>query len=169
MNQNMNRIRNRVALLVCALLCGLTWIGSDFTYRTPASEAPVLVVSFKHFGEVSQVSRELSKEELEALPVHMRQKTVVSERRRADVRLRISVDGKEVMNKAFAPGGLWGDKNATALETLELSPGEHHVDVAIGDSHDVDTWSQLTKQTLTVKQGERRVLLFDATHGFRWF
>ncbi len=156
-------------IVVCGLLCGLTWFGSDFPYRTPASEAPVLVVSFKHFGEVSQVTRELSKEELEALPIHMRKKTVVSERRRADVRLRVSVDGKEIMSKAFAPGGLWGDKNATALETLELTPGEHHVDVAIGDSHDATEWSQVTEQTLLVKKGERRVLLFDATHGFRWF
>jgi hypothetical protein len=129
----------------------------------------VLVVSFKHFGEVSQVTRELSKEELEALPIHMRQKTVVSERRRADVRLRVSVDGTQVLLKAFEPGGLWGDKNATALETLELTPGEHVVDVAIGDTHDGDEWSRVTSETLTVGKGEQRVLLFDATHGFRWF
>jgi hypothetical protein len=154
---------------LCAVLCGLTWLGSDLPYRTPAAATSVLVISFKHFGQVSQVTRELSPEELEALPIHMRQKTQVSDRRRADVRLRVVVDGEEVLSRAFSPGGLWGDKNATALETLELTPGPHRIDVAIGDSHDADEWTREAHHDLDVKKGEQRVLLFDATHGFRWY
>src|SRR5690606_15413204 len=91
------------ALLVAALLGAATWALSVAPYSALRRAAPTLVVSFKHPGQVSEVTRQLTAEELARLLPHMRRKTVTTERRRASVRLRVSIDGRVVLTRSFEP------------------------------------------------------------------
>ncbi|MEB2344948.1 MAG: hydrogenase iron-sulfur subunit [Deltaproteobacteria bacterium] len=140
---------------------------ADLGYAAPGIDGSELVVSFKHPGAVSEHCRTLSPEELEALPVHMR-RPEVCDRARADVRLHVSVDGKPVLDGRYPPSGIWGDGNSVAVEHIPMTPGEHHVTVAIGDTHDPEAWAFQIEETLGFGENARRVLTFDRLAGFRW-
>jgi hypothetical protein len=87
-------------------------------------------------------------------------------RRRSPVRLRVSLDGKEVLKQTYPPGGIWGDQNSVAVEHIAVAPGERHLVVAIGDSADPEEWSYTVEETTAFDEGARRVLSFDRLAGF---
>jgi hypothetical protein len=122
-------------------------------------------VSFKHPGQVSERSREISKEELERTPVHMRRARVY-ERERAPVRMRVLVDGRTVIDRIYPAKGLWHDGNSVAVETIAVPAGAHAVDVAIGDTHDPHEWNHQIAQRLDFTSERRRVISFDRLSGF---
>ena len=155
------------ALVLTFAVAGILGAVADLGYAAPGIDGSELVVSFKHPGAVSEHCRTLSPEELEALPVH-RRRPQVCDRRRAEVRLRIAIDGKPVLESAYPPSGIWGDGNSVAVERLAVAPGERHVTVAIGDTHDPELWAFQTEQTLTFDENARRVLTFDRLAGFGW-
>lgn len=146
---------------------GLTWALSRVGYALPAHDAPELVVSFKHPGQVGEQCRELSEAEKQKLPPHMRQPKVC-ERGRVDVRMRVTVDGAVVVDKAYPPKGLWHDGNSLAVERIDLSPGEHDVRVAIGDSPDAADFTFVTEKRATFSPRVATVVRFDKLTGFEW-
>ncbi len=155
------------AVAATLLILALTWLPSDLFYRTAAPPDPQLVVSFKHAGQVKESKKELTPEELAKLPVHMR-KAQVTERTRADVRLRVFVDGVEVLSKSFEPGGLMKDMNSVGVEKIAMIPGDHLIAVDLGDSPDPDEWRFHTEKTVTFHNYTNHVLLFSQVDGFTW-
>lgn len=154
-------------LLVAATLVGGVVAVSEAPYAPPAPTAPELVVTFKHHGEVSEVSRRVSDAEKAATLPHMR-RDVITERRRAPVRLRVSIDGAVVLERALPPSGLWGDGPSVAVERLTVAPGAHLIEVAIGDEHDEASWRHVAARTLELSAARRSVVRFDRTSGFTW-
>lgn len=148
-------------------LMGVTWALSRVGYAVPAGGGPELVVSFKHPGQVSERCRDLTEEEKQKLPPHMRQPKVC-ERGRVDVRMRVTVDGARVVDKAYAPKGLWHDGNSLAVERVPVGPGPHHVEVAIGDGPDPDEYAFTTDKTVTFAPRTAVVVRFDKVAGFEW-
>ena len=139
----------------------VTWSGSP-------SSSPQLVVSFKHAGEIKLAERQRSAEELEALPVHMRNATVTS-RERAPVSLRVTANDEQIMNKTFEPGGIMSDGHSIAIEHFDLTPGIYHVVVEIEDrSEPSETWHYRSEQTIELKENQRCVVLFDKLNAFTW-
>jgi coenzyme F420-reducing hydrogenase delta subunit/quinol-cytochrome oxidoreductase complex cytochrome b subunit/Pyruvate/2-oxoacid:ferredoxin oxidoreductase delta subunit len=164
-----SRTRRVLAGLALGAVFGLvTWAGTAAAYRTPSDPSPKLVISFKHPGKAGENCREPTAAELEKLPRHMRQKQIC-ERRRASVRLRVEVDGKEVARGAHEPRGIWGDGNSIAVERFKLSPGEHTVKVELGDSADPSEVAYSTTRRITLRERHNAVLLFDRTTGFVWY
>jgi ferredoxin/coenzyme F420-reducing hydrogenase delta subunit len=161
------RLGGLAAAGLAGLLIGFTGLVSDLVYAAPRLEGSELVVTFKHPGQVGEQCRTLTPEELEATPVHMRRAEVCA-RARADVRLQVRVDGERVMQASFPPKGIWNDGNSIAVERIAVAPGEHDVQVAIGDSVDTEEWNHLAQETLHFAAGARRVLVFDRVSGFNW-
>jgi coenzyme F420-reducing hydrogenase delta subunit/Pyruvate/2-oxoacid:ferredoxin oxidoreductase delta subunit len=153
--------------LVAAVLTAIVVAVSEAPYAPPAMVRPELVVSFKHPGQVSEVSRRVTDAEKAATPLHMR-RDVITERRRAPVRLRVSIDGAVALERAIPPSGLWGDGPSVAVERVAVAPGEHSVEVAIGDEHDEASWRHVSTRTLEVSTARRNVVRFDRTTGFTW-
>jgi ferredoxin len=153
--------------LLSAALAALVVAPGETPYAPPPLEAPELVVSFKHPGQVSEVRRRVSDAELAATPPHMR-RAFITERRRAPVRLRVTVDGVVALARVIPPGGLWGDGPSVAVERVALTPGSHRVEVAVGDGHDDARWEHVSERVVEARAGERRVVLFDRTDGFAW-
>jgi coenzyme F420-reducing hydrogenase delta subunit/NAD-dependent dihydropyrimidine dehydrogenase PreA subunit len=148
--------------LVVALLVG---IPSDLGFAAPAAPGSELVVTFKHPGRREEHCRELSAEERAARPAHMRLERVC-DRARADVRLRVRVDGQPRLERAYEPQGIWNDGNSVAVESIPVEPGVHDVEVEIGDSLDPAEWSFATAQRLEFTSDARRVIAFDRLSGF---
>lgn len=154
------------ALVAGALAAGVVLV-SEAPYAPPALPQAELVVSFKHPGQVSEVSRPVTAAEREAMLPHMR-RDAITERRRAAVRLRVTVDGAVALERAVPPAGLWGDGASVAIERLPLAPGMRRVEVAVGDGHDGQVWEHVSVDTFELTRGQRRVVLFDRLSGFSW-
>jgi len=142
-----------------------TGAASDVGYATPGIEESELVVTFKHPGRVGENCRDLSEEEKAKLPRHMRRDRVC-DRARADVWMRVAVDGAVVHEGAYEPKGIWHDGNSIAIERIVVVPGEHWVRVEIGDSLDPGEWTFRSEQTVSFSENARRVLAFDRLAGF---
>jgi ferredoxin len=153
-------------LLALLLAAGLG-AANQLPYHTTPPRSSELVVTFTHPGAVGEHCHVLSEEEKAKLPPHMR-RDQICERRRAPVRLRVRVDGQLRVQRAYPPSGLWGDGNSVAIERIPVSPGEHDVEVAIGDSHEEDEWSFETRSRERFTREARRVLAFDRVSGFTW-
>ncbi|MFV1994716.1 MAG: hydrogenase iron-sulfur subunit [Verrucomicrobiales bacterium] len=154
------------AVVVGILSAFLVGIASDSPYAAPAREGSSLVVTFKHPGQLSK-GRTLSAEELENIPVHMRQ-AEVHERARSAVRLRVFVDGELVREASFSPAGIWSDGPSVAVEEIPVEPGAHAVSIEIGDSADPDEWKFTASEELEFDEKTRRVVIFERVNGFSW-
>ncbi len=154
------------AVLLLALLAAIP-LGSFLPYRTPLPDTPELVVSLKHPGQLLEQRRPLTDAEKAALPPHMRRDFDLV-RERLPVRLWIRIDGNQVLQRTLAPHGLWGDGNAIALERLPVPPGEHDVEIRIGDGKDPQQWQFTDRRSLVFEPARRRVVLFERHEGFRW-
>lgn len=152
---------------IAAVFAALVALGANVPRPSPGALPPQLVVSFKHPGSAGENCRTLSEDEKLALPPHMRQ-DVVCERGRAEVRLRVAVDGAVVLDKAYAPHGLSSDGNSVAIETLDLAQGPRRVELRIGETSNPDEWTYETIRTLDFEPARRHVALFDKVTGFTW-
>jgi coenzyme F420-reducing hydrogenase delta subunit/ferredoxin len=155
------------AALLAVVSAGIMGFVSDLGYATPIVDGSELVVSFKHPGHVRERCRDLSEEEIEARPIHMRQ-AQECERGRAPVRLLVEIDGEQVVRREFAPTGLWEDGSSVAVERVPVEPGSHEVRVAIGDSSQADEWKFRDSRKLEFSTDARRVVVFDRMNGFSW-
>lgn len=156
-------------MFAVALILGLlaaTWFFSDVPYRSAADARPMLVVSFKHPGQIAPTTapKKVSSEKL--LP-HMRgiQQT---ERRRVPVRLRVWLNGSVVLQQAYRPKGVFEDGNSIAIAHIPVQAGTHLVRIEIGDSADPNSWNHQTSRHIEFKSSHRKVILFDKMGGFQW-
>jgi len=143
-------------------------LGSAIPYAAPAEDAPSLVVTFRHPGQVSEIVKVRTPEELEAMPVHMRQ-AEIRERRRMNVRLRVSIDGQVVWEESYIPKGIWADGPSVAMETISIEPGSHKIEVAVGDGADESEWQFVDEKVVEFTEKNRRVIIFDRVTGFSWY
>lgn len=161
--------RQRIAagVLLAGLLGAATWGVTRIAYAAPLPGSPFLIVSFKHPGSAAEKCRTPSPAELEKLPPHMR-RPQICERRRADVRLRVRVDGREILQKSYAPKGIWHDGNSIALERVPLPAGEHDVTVEIADTPG-EIWNHRTERRVHAVERRTSVVLFDKMSGYQWY
>lgn len=154
-------------VLVAAAISAVVAVGSVFPYSGPPAEAPQLVVSVKHHGQLEEDCRPMTDEERARRPIHMQTENVC-ERGRADVRIEVEVDGQVIHGATHAPRGISGDGPAVTLDRLDVEAGERTVVVRIADGAD-GAWSFEESWELSFERGERQVILFDTTYDFRHF
>jgi len=155
-----------VSVVVASVIAAVMGTLSDLSYAAPRIQGSELVVTFKHPGRISEDCRELTEAEKARRPIHM-QRDQICARRRATVHLRVSIDGKPVLEENYPPGGIWGDQNSVAVEHIAVSPGHHRIAVGIGDSLDPQEWTYRVEETLSFDKGIRRVVTFDRVAGFK--
>jgi hypothetical protein len=161
--------RQRIAagVLVAGLFGAATWAVTRITHAAPLASSPFLVVSFKHPGTAAEKCRTPTAAELEKLPPHMR-RPQICERRRSVVRLRVQVDGRQVLQKSYAPKGIWHDGNSIALERIPLPAGEHSVTVEIADTPE-EIWNHKSERRIHAVERRTSVVLFDKMSGYQWY
>jgi len=155
------------AALVAMVFAALTGVVSDWGYASPEVDHSEFVVSFSHPGLSEENCRTLSEAELAEIPRHMR-KPLQCDRARSAVRLAVQIDGVEVLRKTIPAAGIWHDGNSVALERIPVEAGSHVVQIAIGDTADLDEWTHRDERTLDFTLEDRRVVVFDRISGFGW-
>ncbi|MCP4872058.1 MAG: hydrogenase iron-sulfur subunit [Proteobacteria bacterium] len=159
--------RVAVGVAVAAILTLAVALPSVGPWRSAAGPEPVLTVTLKHPGQVGEDCRAVTEQELADTPVHMR-RAEICERRRADVRLQVSVDGVLALDTQYEPKGIWGDGNSIALERLAMTPGPHEIAVRLADGLDTEAWGWSDTRTLEFVPRERHVVMFRREDGFGW-
>lgn len=149
------------------ILTVLVALPSDLVYIPPFTGEPELLVAMVHSGVKVDLCRELTPEENASRPAHMRG-VPVCERRRAPVRMRVTIDGIVVHNGVYPGIGLWQDGASVAMERLKVAPGLHEVLVQIGDSVETDRFSQSESRQLEFTSYHRRLVHFERAGGFKW-
>jgi hypothetical protein len=126
-----------------ALLTAVAWTlaaFSAFPWTGSPPGAAVLKVAFKHVAPLEREARQLSREELERLPRHMRPAagTATATGRRRSLALRVTLDGTVLLERTYQPGGLRGDGPTFAYEELALPTGSHQLTatVTVAGDHD---------------------------------
>jgi hypothetical protein len=115
-------------LLAVALVAGTAALSRLPTPFSTSDEA-LLRLSWRMAGVTAQACRTLSPEELEKLPVHMRNpKACIGHI--ASYVLRVRVDGVLETQDTVRPAGARGDRPITLLRDLRIAPGAHRVDIA---------------------------------------
>lgn len=114
-----------VALALTAGTVALSRIPTAFSLPDDA----LLRLSWKMKGITAQACRTRTPEELEKLPVHMRDPRACIGHI-ASYHLGVRVDGVLALDDTVAPAGARGDRPLTLLRDLPLKPGSHRVAVA---------------------------------------
>jgi hypothetical protein len=85
-------------------------------------------LSWRLDGEVVEVCRERTPEELERLPIHMRS-AEACEGRGTPWHLRVEVDGTERARRVIEPRGARGDRPVAVMAELPVPVGRHRVEI----------------------------------------
>jgi hypothetical protein len=120
-------VRRVLAGLVAALLVG----GVAALSRVRQRETPVdgvVRLSWRTRSERVQHCRQLTPEEIAALPAHMRH-TEECEGRVLPYRLRVELDGRVVAARTVQGGGARGDRPIYVLQEIPAAPGPHRLAV----------------------------------------
>ncbi|MCA8913326.1 MAG: hypothetical protein KDB82_16630, partial [Planctomycetes bacterium] len=118
-------------------------------------------VAFKHAGQPKEEAGEVDSE----LRQFKGMKTRVE---RLPVRLRVTVDGEVVLEQSFAPRGVHDDSASVGTVELPMTAGTHRIRIELGDTADPEVWSYEWNSVEEFEDSHRRVVQFDAEHGFVW-
>jgi hypothetical protein len=125
------RLAGFVALLVM-VAAGLAVFSAFPWVATPPGVA-LLKIAVKHVAAPVGAAVALSREELEKLPRHMRPAGGQSaeSRARRDTTVRVTLDGRPVLERTYRPSGLRGDGPTFVYEEVELRPGPHRLEATL--------------------------------------
>lgn len=88
----------------------------------------LLRLSWRIQGNAVEACRALGTEEMEELPVHMRNPDACQRRGRS-YRLRVWTDGRILVDRVVEPSGARGDRPVYVFDEAPLSPGRHELRV----------------------------------------
>lgn len=108
-------------LLVAAL--------SRVPYTAHEDPDALLRLSWRIQGDAVEACRALSADEMEELPVHMRNPEACQRRGRS-YRLRLWTDGNLLVDRVVEPSGARGDRPLYVFHEVALAPGRHEVEIA---------------------------------------
>jgi hypothetical protein len=113
----------------------LVGLGSRVTVGEAPSNA-LLRLSWSLVGE--QVTRSLTAEELEKLPIHMRPQDGVIESTPVSYRLAVSIDGQSVEDGVIEAAGLKGDRPMYVVRDIPLELGQHDLDIVFEPAEPIE-------------------------------
>jgi len=139
-------------ILLLVVLAAIIWL-ADIPYTPFSAQTSVLEIALNHrsgFPIATEDAQtvDLSELDLGAAP--------------QPTRLVLTVDGEVMLDETFAPAG---GKNPTsrAFEQIALTPGEHHLQLALFDNADASQSITVFDDTLTLEAGQILPLnLYDA-------
>ena len=152
------------AFLLPAFL--ILFLSTKPIYPFYSKDKSLIKFTFKHSSKHIGGCRELTKEEIEALPMHMRKTNspfpsirMDCGRERFPVYVEVDLDDKNVLSKIYYPAGLRNDGPVFAYEEIPVVPGIHEIKVRMGDSKEGLTFDYTLEEKIDIKA--RGVVVID--------
>lgn len=114
-----------LAVLACLGMAALSYA----PYQVQRGVGAMVRLAWRARQERIETCRRPTREELEKLPVHMRQQ-VVCQGVSARYRLRVALDGKPALDEVVRGSGMRHDRPMYLLRDLPLPPGRHDLAVS---------------------------------------
>lgn len=154
----MKYLAQTIAYSLFAAFIGLLSVWPE--YRLLAPDQAIVSLTISHAAERIGECRQLTQEELKALPPNMR-KPAVCPRERHPLIVELRTDGRVVYREIAAPSGLWSDGKATVYRRLKLDAGWHEFSVGMNDSGRDDGFDFEMRVTRNLFPGQNLVIDFD--------
>lgn len=137
-----------------------------YTHLQP--DETLIKMSFRHAGQLVGECRQLTPEEIAALPPYKRRGAKKGEcpRERSNVVVELELDGKLLYHETLIPTGMAHSSNANVYERITVKAGTHTVKARLKD-HPGEEFNYAYEETVSLAPG--RVLVIDfkaATGGF---
>ena len=159
-------VRYPLQALNYAIFMALVWYFSAAPPVRPLEPGEaVATIAFGHAGALKSPCRELSPEELAALPANMRKPTDCP-RERSSVRVQALMDGQTLFDRTVAAPGLYQDGSADIFLSSRVPAGDHLFALGINDDSRVEGFTHRQEQTLTLAPGQRLVIRYTTQEGF---
>lgn len=126
----MNLVRITAASLVSLLATALLAIASDIPVPWHDGDEAMLRLSLRARPERMEHCRAPSRQELEQMAEHMRQR-LICDGTTASYLLRVSIDGNQVDSQVVRGGGLRNDRPLQVLSEYGVAPGTRRLAVTI--------------------------------------
>lgn len=127
-------------------------------YHPLPPETALLRLSFSHPGRIVGDCRQRTAEELAKLPPQRRVATECP-RERSPVRVRVEVDGREILAESFAPAGFSRDGAATGYRRMPIAAGHHRIRAQLADDVRVVGYNYEREIEIDARPG--RIVLID--------
>ncbi len=155
-------LRGLLALVAAFTLAVL--LSDAPVYRALPLDTAVLKLSFVHGADRKAACRQLTPEEIEALPPNMR-RTEICPRRRPPVVVELAVDGNIVYSAALAPTGFAGDGPSRVHEKFLLAEGDHDIMVRMRDNPQTTGFDHEAARTVVLSAEQNLVIDFSPNEG----
>ena len=126
-----------------------------------ADDEAIVSVSFSYAAKRVGECRQLSQEELMALPPNMRRPEDCP-RERHPLQIVLLMDDQTLYQAALPPTGLWADGKSTAYQRIPVSAGAHDFSIRMNDSGASGSFDFKNSVTINLLPGENLVVYFDA-------
>jgi hypothetical protein len=126
-----------------------------------AEDEAIVSLSFSHAAKRVGECRQLSQEELMALPPNMR-KPEDCPRERHPLQIVLLMNDQTLYQAALPPTGLWADGKSTAYQRIRVSAGVHDFAIRMNDSGASGSFDFENSSTINLLPGENLVVYFDA-------
>jgi hypothetical protein len=151
-------------LVVSVLVLAATYAIALAPYQPVGSDDGRLRLSWRMHGQVEEECRERSAAELEKIPMHMRTARVC-ESEAVHYRLRVRMDGSDVLARELGGGGAKGDRPIYVLEDIAFAPGPHRVCIRLdseADEHHDDEHRRLgLDRIISFERGRIELITLD--------
>ena len=126
-----------------------------------ADDEAIVSISFSHAAQRVGECRQLSQEELMALPPNMR-KPEDCPRERHPLQIVLLMDDQTLYEAVLPPTGLWADGKSTAYQRIRVLAGVHDFEIRMNDSGTPGSFDFENLSTISLLPGENLVVYFDA-------
>lgn len=165
------------------LLFGIILIVSFAIMTLFLSHAPItlvnggdslLTVAIRYVSTRDEVCRKATEEEKAKMLAHMRREEIC-ERERKDSRVKLWVDGKEILNQQVKPLGLRSDGLSVLLHSFPVKSGDHEVKVSLQEDKIVSQSNVKENeiaefsQEMNFKKNKRYLVEYQKEVGFKFF
>ncbi|MEQ9564018.1 MAG: hypothetical protein RLN69_15975 [Woeseiaceae bacterium] len=123
------------------------------------SEA-MLSLTFSHAGQRMGECRQLTQEELDALPPNMR-RPADCPRERHPVFVRLRANGHLEFEDTLPPSGLWNDGKSNLYKRLKIDAGDYTLDIGMNDSGGTSQMDSENTFIVSVRPGDNLVIGFN--------
>lgn len=169
-----------VLALKAALILGIfmvpVYFQSDPPYSFYTDKDASVKVAFKHIGKkvVNCDEAEVIKSEGERYRKTLKKTSRVQmnmarfadcPRERFPVHVSLSIDGREVLDRSYAPTGLKKDMASYVYDEFIIAPGRHKLSARLSDSGRKDAPDYTFEETVDIKPAQIRLIMFDDTLG----
>ena len=124
------------AALLTGVSLGLALL-SAYPWTASAPDRAVVRIAFRHVAPFEEAAgRELSREELEKLPRHMRPQGAERSRtgRRRETHVRVALGERTLLAQTYRPSGFRHDGPTFGYEEVAVRPGRHRLEARLADA-----------------------------------